>query len=269
MRKILYTTLRIAALSAIAGCASVYHVTETPPGPGDVPPPPPEAPATRKPVAIVKATAADAKSGGLAAAMKASAERNLASRGYDVASKAKPDSVLALTVSRRETAELAEWRVFEGKVGARVTNGATGAIVADTAISAKGERGLGAAKAEENLARALDDQLARWLVKAMPARRVAVPSTPQPARAAVMLTISPADPAEKPEDVLVVQRRFMEAVGTHPGILSCRLAQEIPTRRAFVFKVEYLPDQFPGGLLNTLVLDRPRLGSSVKLEIVR
>ena len=268
MRRILYTTLRIAALSAIAGCASVYRVSETP-VPNDIPQPPPAAHAKRKPVAVVKASAADAKANGLAATMKASAERDLASRGFDVTSRAKPDSILSLAVSRRVAADLAEWRVCEGKVDARVTDAATGTIVADTSISAKGERGLGVAKAEENLARALQGPLSGWLAKAMPARKIPVQEVPQPVRSVMMVTLSPADSAADPGEVLAVQRRFMDAVGTHPGILSCRLAQEIPAQRAFVFRVEYLPEQFPGGLLNTLVLGCPRLGDNVKLVIVR
>ncbi len=264
MKKQVSALIGIAAALAISGCASVYHVSEAPATPTPAPVPP-----TRRPVALVRATATDAKAGGLAAAVKASAERNLASRGFDVGSRAKPDSILTLAVSRREAAELADWRVYEGKVDVRVTDAATSAVVADTSISAKGERGLGVAKAEENLARALERPLGDWLSRAMPARKVPVSATVQPARAAVMVTLSPADPAESPNDALVVQRRFMRSVGTHPGILSCFLAQEIPARRAFVFRVEYLPDQFPDGLLNTLVLDCPRLGGGVKLEIVR
>lgn len=267
MKKQVSALIGIAAALAISGCASVYHVSEAPTPPTSEPVSP--APAMRRPVAIVKATAADAKARGLAATMKASVERNLASRGFDVGSRAKPDSILTLAVSRREAAGLAEWRVYEGRVDARVTDVASGAVAADTSVTAKGERGLGAAKAEENLARALEGALSAWLAKAMPARKVPVPIAPQPERAVAMVTLSPADPGESPHDVRVVQRRFLNAVGTHPGVLSCRLAQEIPARRAFVFRVEYLPEQFPDGLLNTIVLDSPGLNGDERFEIVR
>jgi hypothetical protein len=54
-----------------------------------------------------------------------------------------------------------------------------------------------------------------------------------------------------------------------PGIVSCVLDREEPASRSFVFRVEYDPGFFPGGLLNTIVLNRPRLGAGTKLEIVR
>ena len=266
MRKILFTAVRIAALAAIAGCASVYRVSES--SPDAIDRPVPAAPKTRKPVASVTATPADAGAKALAASLKSSLEGSLAARGFDVTKRSNPDSVVSLAVSRTKAAGLAEWRIYEGTVDARVTDAATGRLVSRTSFSAKGDRALDEAKAEERLRSELSRRISDWLAKVLPARKVQV-LVPPHGCATVMLTLSPADPLEKQEDVLVVQRRFMDAVGSYPGIVSCRLAQEIPSRRAFVFRVEYRPEQFPGGLLNTLVLDSPSLGSNVKLEIVR
>lgn len=268
MNKIMSTAMRFAAISALAGCASVYRVSESAPDPKDgqvlVPPPP----ATRKPVVAVKAKPADAGARRLSNMLKSAAESRLAARGFDVSPTMPPDYTAAFSVSRREEAKLAEWLVYGGTVDARVTDATTGRLVANTTLRAKGERGLGESKAEDSLGNVLAPMLAEWMIKTVPSRKIPVPAPQTPNVAVMMLTLSPADPTEPQNDVLVAQRRFMDAVGRYPGIVSCRLAKEIPASRAFVFRVEYMPEQFPGGLLNTIVLDRPSLGGA-KLEIVR
>ena len=266
MRRILCTMLRIAALSTLAGCASVYRVSESASDDASAPAPVPQ---KRNPVAFVTATPADAGAKDLAAALKSSVEKSLAARGFEVKPRDKPDSKISLSVSRRKVADLAEWRVYEGKADVRVTDVATGKLVSNASFSSKGDRALDDAKAEERIRTELSQRISEWLAKVLPARKVALPVPPPLDSRAAMLTLFPADPTEDPGEVLVVQRRFMDAVGSHPGILSCRLAKEIPSQRAFVFRVEYRPELFPDGLLNTLVLDRPRLGGNVKFEIVR
>ena len=111
-------------------------------------------------------------------------------------------------------------------------------------------------------------QILPWLDKALPMRKVALPPPP-PAPAAALVTITPADRSESQESVLAVQRNFMDSIAAHPGVVDCRLIREVPAKRAYTFRVAYDPNAFPGGLLNTIVLDVPEPGENVKLKIVR
>ena len=117
---------------------------------------------------------------------------------------------------------------------------------------------------------ALAGQVSRWLQKKLPARKVPLPpDPPQPGHMAVAITLAPAKPGEDLMKALRVQERFMDYVAAKPGVVSCVLAKEDPALRRFTFHVVYDPRLFPGGLLNKVVLEGPRLGESVRLEIVR
>lgn len=269
MTKLLLPVLGAFALGLTTGCQHpVYQIRHTP---GELPPPPPPADQTsRLPRASVTASPADAGASALSASLKTSVEGSLAARGFEVVSKGKPDRVVSLSVSRVEAASLAEWRVYEGRVVTRVKDGATGALLAGTTLAAKGERGLGAAQAEANLATRLSAQVNEWLAKSLPAYRIALPTPPPPPppdAAVALLTLAPASPGLTQEQVLSSRRDFLQAVSARTGILSCRLVREDPRLRAATFRVEYRTSLFPGGLLNTLVLERP-LGPDVELEIV-
>jgi len=220
------------------------------------------------PVASVTATAANEQSKALANALKASIENDLSARGFDMSASVPADSVVALTASRRETARLNDWRAYEGRVDASVTEAATKRLVASKSFTAAGQRALDEVKAMEGVKDGLSKQVSKWLAGVLVAQPIPLP--PPPAGPAVsIVTISPANPLEDPSKVLVVQRRFMEAVSSHQGVVACRLEKEIPAQRAYVFRVEYDPAAFPGGLLNTIVLDVPSLGDNVVLEIAR
>ena len=188
-RKLMFSFLRAAALSVLAGCASVKEPqppVEVPaPAPIPVPAPAPVKPEMRNPVAIVTAQSANAGSAGLAAAMKAQAERVLVAKGFDVpadeSSAAASDFGLRIEATRRQAAQLGEWLVYEGDVKARLWNAARNTVIADASFSAKGEKGLGGSKAEANLERVLGAKLSDWLSKTANARKVPVQPAAQPA----------------------------------------------------------------------------------------
>ena len=269
MRTIIKPFLAIAAISMFAGCASVYRVSERAPSPSEAIEPVVTPPETRKPVVKITSAGADEESGALAEQLKGSAVSDLVARGFEVGSANAPDYALALSASCNVAADLGDWRVYQGKVDANVTAETNGAILAATSIAGTGERALGAQAAIASLASQLNGELSQWLAKTMVAAPIELPIEPQVEHAQAMITILPADADEDQAKVLMVQRRFMDAVAAHTGIVSCRLVQEIPASQAFVFRVEYIPELFPGGLLNTLVLARPRLGNNVVLEIAR
>ena len=266
MKKLLANAIGIVAVAAMSGCATVYRVSETSPEPH--PAPVPGSPAMRNPSVSVKVVFADGSAKKLASSVRSSTEGFLASRGFDVVSKCPADSIVSIAVSRRESARLSDWRVYEGTADARISEASSGRLVAGSEFKATGERALDETKAEASLKERLVQQIDAWLSKTLPCSKVPLPPGVEPPCRA-MLTIMPKDLSVKPHDALCVQRRFMDSVAAHPGVVSCVLVGEDPGRRAFTFSVVYEPQSFPGGLLNTIVLDGPDLGGNVELEIAR
>lgn len=266
MRKILVNLLGVAVVATFSGCATVYRVSES----TDVADPMLQhrSPALRDPVVRVDVVSAGEQAGSLSTAMKSLVENSLASRGFHVAAKGRPDSVVSIDLSCRSKDKLADWRLYEGTADVRITEVSSGKLLASKSFVAGGDRALDSEKAMKGVKEGLSKQMLSWLEKVLPARKIALP--PPPASPAVSnVTIAPADLSEAPDSVLAVQRRFMDSVASHPGVVDCRLVREIPPRRAYVFRVAYDPACFPGGLLNTIVLESPELGENVKLEIVR
>ena len=269
MKKLMFALIGVAAAMAMTGCATVYRVSESASAPA-YPQQGPGTSAMRNPSVVVKAAPVDKQAGRLAASLRAMVEGGLVARGFDVMAKQPADSEVELAVSRREVAHLSDWRVYEGSATVRITEGASGKLLASESFKAQGKRALDEATAEAGAKDALAQQVSRWLVKALPAKKVALPpGPPPPDHMTATLTIEPEDLSRDSMEALRVQRRFMDYVAARPGIISCVLAHEDPARRRFTFHVVYEPGSFPGGLLNTIVLDRPRLGGNVKLEISR
>jgi len=266
MKHMLIKAVGLVAVTAMSGCATVYRVSESAPEP----PPAPASGSTamRNPAVSVKVVSADGSAKNLASTVRSATEGMLASRGFDVVSKRPADSIVSIAVSRRESARLSDWRVYEGTADARISEAASGRLVASSEFKATGERALDESKAEASLKDRLVQQIAAWLSTTLPCRKVPLPPGAAP-HGRAMLTIMPKDQSGKPLDALRVQRRFMDAVAAHPGVVSCVLVGEDPPRCAFTFSVVYEPQAFPGGLLNTIVLDRPDLGGNVELEIAR
>ena len=264
MKNPMFALLHAVVLSALAGCATVYRVSES----AETPASPPARPEMRNPVVRVDVASAGEQSQSLAAAVKPVVEDSLAARGFSIAAKGAPDTVVALSLSRRSKDELADWRLYEGKADVRISEASSGKLVASRSFVANGERALDEEKAMKGVKDGLSKQILPWLEKALPLRKIALPPPPV-APSIAHVTIAPADLSEDPASVLAVQRRFMDVVSAHPGVADCRLVREMPTSRAYVFRVAYDPARFPGGLLNTIVLESPELGDNVKLEIVR
>lgn len=262
MKHMIMNAIGLVALTAMYGCSTVYNVSEMPSEPVQV------RPLMRNPAASVKATPADESSRIVAAAIQSSVEGDLAKRGFAVNARGPVDSLVSLSVSRRETARLGDWRVYEGSADVQVSDASSGKLLGSSSFSAAGERSLDERKGEAAIIAKLSRDVTGWLAKTIPAKKVAVPPPP-PGNAVSTLMIRPADPMEPSANVLRVQRRFLDAVSRHPGIVSCMLVGEAPERREFAFRVVYDPNAFPDGLLNTIVLDAPYLGDGARLEIAR
>ena len=266
MKHMMKNALVAAALAMLAGCATVYKVSEAPCA--DSPAPRRGIPATRDPVVRIDVESTGEQAAALAAAVKAGIENRLATRGFSVAPKARPDSVVSVSLTCRTKDRMADWKLYEGKADVRIDDPVAGKVVAAQSFTAAGARALDAEKAMAGVKDGLSRQMLPWLDKALPLRKIALPPPP-PAPAAALVTIAAARRSENPSAVLAVQRNFMESIADHPGVVDCRLVGETPSERAYTFRVAYDPNAFPGGLLNTIVLDAPELGENVELQIVR
>ncbi len=268
MKHMLINAVGLVAVTAMSGCATVYRVSESVPEP--VPVPAPGRPAMRNPAVSVKAKAADSFAHNLAASMQASVERDLVAKGFDVNAKGKVDKNVTMSVSRHETARLSDWRLYEGVVDIRIMDASSGKLLSGNSFKATGERAVDERKAEATVDAKLSRQVSQWLGTVLPAQKVQLPpGPPPPGHVTATVTIRPASLSEDPMDVLKVQRRFMDVVAGHPGVVSCTLAGETSALREFAFRVVYEPRSFPIGFLNTIVLDTPYLDDGVKLEISR
>jgi len=263
MKQSAIITLSAIALSFATGCAHVYRVAEDPCPGAPVPPP-----GNRNPRVAVQAKAQDAKAAGLSEAIRASLSDNLAGRGFDVVGKDKPDSTVKLTVSRRTKASLDDWRVYEGTVGASVIDGKTGRLVGSQEFSAEGKRALNETDAEAGVRTLLAKQVAEWVAKKLPGGKVQLPAVglPNAGLATCRLTIMPEDAEEEDRDVMAVCEKFRASVSAMPGVKSCRLEREDPVYRSRVYLTEYEPMSFPGGLVNEILLNMPKLGKNVEVK---
>ena len=264
MKTLQFAALSLAAAMMATGCSTVYRVSEVAPA-GGVSQKAESAVALRSPAASVKIKAKDAQAKIVAEGLKIEIENGLSARGFDVAAKTPADSSVSISLSCRRAAKLDEWRAYEGRMDARVTEAATGRLLGAKSFTVAGERALDESKALDSVKSGLYRQLSPWLSKVMVAKPLPLP----PGAAVAHIAITPADMSEDQSNVLAVQRSFMDAVQAHQGVISCRLAQAVPSQRKYVFFVQYDAAAFPGGLLNTLVLDNPRLGGGVKLEIAQ
>lgn len=265
MKNILCMAMGLAAISITTGCATTYRVSEQPMDGAMVPQRKAEA-VTRKRVASVKVTASDAAATRLASSMVSPIEASLVTKGFDVSASLPADTAVSVAVTRSEKARLDDWRVYEGTADVRVEDAGTAKLVGTQTFSATGERSRDEAAAEKGVKDSLVAQIGAWLEKTADAAQVAVPLPPPDGKAVTLLVFTPADGSAGNGEVLAAQRRFMEAVAGHSGIVSCRLEKNIPATRSYVFRVEFEPAAFPGGLVNTLVLDIQDLGGNSKLE---
>lgn len=266
MKQMLINAMAATAVAVLSGCATVYRVSEASCAENQTTQY--TAPATRNPVVLVDVKSVGEQADCLAASVRTEVENSLASRGFAVSAKKRPDSAVSVSLVCRSKDKLADWKLYEGKADVRISEPASGKLVASKSFVAGGERALDAEKAMKGVREGLTQQILPWLDKALPMRKVTLPPPP-PAPAAALVTIAASDRSESQSSVLVVQRNFMDFIASYPGIADCRLVSEAPSKRAYTFRVAYDPDAFPGGLLNTIVLDAPELGKNVKLEIVR
>lgn len=263
--KIKHVALMLAAAvgtSALTGCHTYYRI-------GEADPMPSPAPLETKPVIKVTAIAGSKDAESLANHLKGYAQSHLSQKGL-VMSDADANIGVELSVARRETARLDDWRVYEGEVRARMKNlSVAAAILAERQFTATGKRGLDEASAEKDVRTGLESQLAGWLDKTVVDVKVPVevPVSSEEKRglATLRVVFGPNGMDADYEDVLVAQNLFLETVQRYPGVASCVLVRQDSSRKEFEFAITYEPASYPDGLINTLIL---RLRRDKNLRLV-
>jgi hypothetical protein len=240
------TLLVCAAFSAVVltGCSSVRSDTSAP-----------AATATASPAAgrtLPDTLAAEASAeavrhfnvvvsvsgSGPAEAVRQAVEGRLAAAGYKLSADA-PDIIVQLAVRSSEFDRAGDYLRYEGTVETGVKRAWDDKRLGFDTVSVRGKRGLGTDEAMRQLASELSEGVAAQVMK------FAKPD--QSGLAVQDLT------ARRPwltEPDAGFSQRFVGAVRKIPGVMYCAMIAGDPDTRTQVFRVVYLADAVPGGLLN-------------------
>lgn len=184
-------------------------------------------------------------------------ERQVAGRLIADGQTLKPaaaDLLLDLTVRQSLFDQSGEFILLEGGVDGTLKRLYDGKLLAHDRIEAKGKRELGADKAVASLAEALAPKLDAWIKNACAPERIPMAACVIDVRRSWMTTFTPGSKlnAEYAE-------RFVKAVSGMPGVLRCELVGEEPNERLMRFRILYLKDQYPQGLLNAILVANENL----------
>jgi hypothetical protein len=186
-----------------------------------------------------------------AEAIRQAVEGRLAENGYKMNADA-PDIKVQLAVRSSEFDRAGSYLRYEGTVEAGVNRTWDNKRLGFDSASARGKRGLGADEAMRQLTAELSDACANLVMK------FARPE--QSGLAALDVTIRrPWLVGRDPNTLWVYDRdpeyaqRFIAAVKQIRGVVYCAMVAHDYDKRALTFRVVYLADALPEGLLNRLV----------------
>ena len=178
--------------------------------------------------------------GGVAEAVRQAVEGQLAAAGYKLNAEA-PDITVSLAVHSSEFDRTGDYIRYEGKVDLGINRNWDNKRLGFASPSVRAKRGLG----EDEAARNLTAELATAAAKV-------VTSIVQPAQAglAAMDVTIKRDwlTARDPE----YAQRFISAVKEQRGVIYCALVAHDYDTKVLTFRIVYLADALPEGLLNRL-----------------
>jgi hypothetical protein len=241
------TWLALSSVSVmLAGCTYIYT---TPPTPQTPQSPPPVSgrviPDTMAAEASAEAVrhfnvVVTASGGGVADQVRQAVEGRLAAGGYKINNEA-PDITVSLAVRSSEFDRTGNYIRYEGTAEVGINRTWDNKRLGFENPSVRAKRGLGEDEASRNLAAELSAATADFVI------RSARPE--QSGLAAVDVTIhrpwltSP-DPG--------YAQRFISAVKQQSGVIYCAMVAHDYDTRTMVFRIVYLADAMPEGLLNRL-----------------
>lgn len=177
---------------------------------------------------------------GPAEAIRQAVEGRLANDGYKLTPEA-PDIKVRLAVRSTEFDRAGEYIRYEGTVEASINRVWDDKRLGFDSLSTRGKRGLGADEATRNLTADLADRTSAFVIKSARPEQTGL--------AALDVTIRrPWLTTNDPE----YAQRFIHAVKRQRGIIYCAMVADDYANRAMVFRVVYLADAMPEGLMNRL-----------------
>jgi len=249
----LAATSAVFAAALLCGCQTSNVTVATPDTPAAPQTPPPvsgrNVPDTMAAEASAEAVShfnlqITASGPGPVEAIRQTLEGRLAEGGYKITPE-WPDIVVHLAVRIAEFDRSGEYLRYEGTVEAGVNRTWDQKRLGFEPISVRGKRGLGADAAMRNLTGELADATAAFVARA------ARPE--QSGLAAQDVTLK--RPWLTSRDPEYAQRFIAEARGER-GIVYCALVAQDYDTRVLTFRIAYLADAMPEGLLNRLATRR-------------
>ncbi|MEX0321471.1 MAG: hypothetical protein AB3N63_04890 [Puniceicoccaceae bacterium] len=164
---------------------------------------------------------------------------SLVTSGYEV-SEAGPHPDIRIQASYDATIfdQSGNYYLYEGTSSAKVVRTWDGKVIAQTRLKEKGPRILEQARALEDNALQVADELDAWLASAVKPSSIGL----------VASEVTVSRPLFNPRSY---PSRFIERVQSIPGVTNVRYAGD-DASGSFIFRVVYFPEQMPEGLLNKL-----------------
>ena len=194
--------------------------------------------------AHVRASGTSREAGVCVAQLGAMAQSVLMKSGFRMDPSA-PD----LTVSARAKTDLFDksgnYYVYEGRATMRVTRDCDSSLIGEKTVSARGERKLEKEKALQSIGSKLASASRAWLTQKA-----------KPANAGVKSVKLAVERAWRLGSDARYSRELIRTVSAIPGIVSCRQVSHDYAGRKMVFRIAYIEDHFPEGMLNRLINER-------------
>jgi hypothetical protein len=158
------------------------------------------------------------------------------------------DVLLELSVNQTVFDQSGEFILLDGEVDGTIKRLYDGQLLAHDRLTARGKRELGMDKAVASLGEVLVPKIDNWVDNAIKPGRIPMAASIINVKRARTIDFTPgsrlnAEYAEK----------FVNHVSALPGVMKCELVGEVPDERLLKFRVIYLKDFVPAGLLNKIL----------------
>lgn len=176
--------------------------------------------------------------GNIAGDLKRAVAGALATKGFAVDADHSDISV-ALAAETSVFDQSGNYYRYDGKVVARVERTMDRRLLGEQTFEGRGERKLGSAGALSALSSSLSGKVVDWVAE-----------TIAPAQAGLAANNITVTRKHAKTDDAEYARIFATKAGALKGVVSCTLASQDTGAHSMVFRVVYLKDAFPAGILN-------------------
>lgn len=176
--------------------------------------------------------------GNIAGDLKRAVAGALATKGFAVDADHSDISV-SLAAESSVFDQSGNYYRYDGKVVARVERTMDRRLLGEQTFEARGDRKLGSAGALSALSSSMSGKVVDWVAE-----------TIAPAQAGLAANNITVTRKNAKKDDAAYARLFVEKVGELKGVISCTVASQDAAAHSLVFRVVYLKDAFPAGILN-------------------